>query len=81
MTFFYVTPIIRKVFYNELKYDFIHYSKVLNILYVNVLQNRVLTLWVYQVYMFRYQNRVNSEVNSVFGKIGRFDEFDRVNTR
>jgi hypothetical protein len=29
----------------------------------------------------RYQNRVNSEVNSVSGKIGRFDEFDRVKTR
>ena len=42
--------------------------------------NRVLTLRVYRVYVFRYQNRVNSEVNSIFGKIGRFDEFDRVNT-
>jgi len=40
--------------------------------------NRVLTL---RVYVFRYQNRVNSEVNSVYGKIGRFDEFDQVNTR
>jgi len=38
----------------------------------------VLTL---RVYVFRYQNRVNSEVNSVSSKVGRFDEFDRVNTR
>jgi len=40
--------------------------------------NRVLTL---QVYVFRYQNRVNFEVNSVSGKIERFGEFDRVNTQ
>jgi len=33
-----------------------------------------------RVYVFRYQNRVNTEVNSVSGKIGRFDEFDRVNS-
>jgi len=33
-----------------------------------------------QFYVFRYQNRVNSEVNSIYGKIGKFDEFDRVNT-
>jgi len=40
--------------------------------------NRVLTL---RVYVFKYQNRVNSIVNSISDKIGRFDEFDRVNTR
>jgi hypothetical protein len=28
--------------------------------------NRVLTRWVYRVYIFRYQNRVNLEVNSIF---------------
>ena len=38
----------------------------------------MLTLRVYRVYVFRYQNRVNFEVNSVSGKIRRFD---RVNTR
>jgi len=35
---------------------------------------------VYRVYVFRCQNRVNSNVNSVSGKIEMFDEFDRVNT-
>jgi len=40
--------------------------------------NRVLTL---RVYVFMCQNRGNLEVNSVSVKIGRFDEFDRVNTR
>jgi len=38
--------------------------------------NRVLTRLVYQVYVFRYQNRVNSEVNSISGEIGMFDEFN-----
>jgi len=37
--------------------------------------NRVLTR---RVYGFRYQNRVNLEVNSIFGKIGMYDEFARV---
>jgi len=41
----------------------------------------VLTLRVYRIYVFRYQNRVNSEVNSIFGKIRRFNEFGRVNTQ
>jgi len=35
----------------------------------------------HRVYVFRYQNRVNTEVKLVSGKIERFDEFDRVNTR
>jgi len=38
--------------------------------------NRVLTRRLYWVYVFRYQNRVNSEVNSISGKIGMFNEFD-----
>jgi len=38
--------------------------------------NRVLTRRVYRVYVFRYQNRVNSNVNSISGKIRMFDEFD-----
>ena len=36
---------------------------------------------LYRVYVFRFKNRVNSEVNSVSGKIKKFDEFDRVDTR
>jgi len=35
--------------------------------------NQVLTL---RVYVFRYQNRVNLEVNSISDKIRKLDEFD-----
>jgi len=40
--------------------------------------NQVLTL---RVYVFRYQNRVNLEVNSISDKIRKLDEFDWVKTR
>jgi len=39
-------------------------------------QIKMLTRRVYRLYVFRYQNRVNSELNSISGKIEIFDEFD-----